>query len=83
MDLNQIAQTAGQQALLSIVVELLAIVAAWMVLQEVKLEQLLRRPRSIQARILQIMLAVIIGHLLAGFLLDYWKWSGLLRGLVE
>ncbi|MBW7475031.1 DUF1146 family protein [Paenibacillus oenotherae] len=83
MDLNEMAQTAGQQALLSIIVELFAIVAAWIVLQEVKLEPLLRRPRSVQARILQIMLAVVIGHLFAGFLIDYWKWSGLLRGLVE
>lgn len=83
MDLNQIAQTAGQQALLSIIVELLSIVAAWVVLQEVKLEALFRRPRSIHVRILQVMLAIVIGHLLADFLLSYWSWSGMLRGLVE
>ena len=78
-----VASTAGQHALLSIIIELLCITLAWYVLQEFKLELLMRRARSLQAKFLQVMLAVVLGHLFAGFVLDYWQWSNLLRGLVE
>ncbi|MFC5647730.1 DUF1146 family protein [Paenibacillus solisilvae] len=78
-----VATTAGQHALVSIVIELLSITLAWYVLQELKLDLFMRRSRSLQARLLQVMLAVVLGHLFAGFVVDYWEWSNLLRGLVE
>ncbi|BBH23872.1 hypothetical protein Back11_52170 [Paenibacillus baekrokdamisoli] len=84
MDMNHlVATTAGQHALVSIIIELLCITLAWYVLQELKLDLFMRRARSLQARLLQVMLAVVLGHLFAGFVIDYWEWSNLLRGLVE
>ncbi|CAM4277003.1 DUF1146 family protein [Paenibacillus tarimensis] len=73
----------GVTGLLSIIVTLLSIYLAWVVIQEVKLEAFLKRPKSGQAKLLQIMLAVIMGHLFARFILDYWNWSQLLRYIVE
>ncbi|SDX27489.1 DUF1146 family protein [Paenibacillus sp. CF384] len=81
--MDQLAANAGVHALISIVVELFSIAMAWIVLQELKFDTILKRPRSSQARILQIMLAIVLGHGFAGFVLDYWNWSGLLRGIVE
>ncbi|PZD97805.1 DUF1146 domain-containing protein [Paenibacillus sambharensis] len=73
----------GVTGLLSIIVTLLSIYLAWIVIQEIKLDAFLKRPKSGQAKLLQIMLAVIIGHLFARFILDYWNWSQLLRYIVE
>ncbi|WP_274654263.1 DUF1146 family protein [Paenibacillus humicola] len=83
MGIDQAAHAAAMNALGSIVIELLSILLAYYILQEVKLDVFFRRPRSLPAKLLQVMLAVIVGHLFAGFLIDYWNWSNLLKGLVE
>ncbi|AZN38560.1 DUF1146 family protein [Paenibacillus albus] len=81
--MDQLAANAGIHAMISILVELFSIALAWIVIQELKLDAILKRPRSTQARVLQIMLAIVIGHAFAGFILDYWGWSGQLKGIVE
>ncbi|RAP73971.1 DUF1146 family protein [Paenibacillus montanisoli] len=81
--MDQFAANAGVHALLSILIELFSIALAWIALQELKLTSILKRPRSGQARLLQIMLAIVLGHGFADFVLSYWNWSGLLRGIVE
>jgi uncharacterized integral membrane protein (TIGR02327 family) len=73
----------GVSGLLAIVVTLLSIYLAWVVLQELKLDSLLKRPKSSRGRMLQIMLAILIGHGFASFILDYWKWSQMLSAFVE
>jgi len=83
MNMDHVVATAGLHALVSIVIELMCITLAWYVIQDVKLDLFMRRPRSIRARLLQVMIAVIFGHLFAGFVIDYWQWSNLLRGIVE
>lgn len=73
----------GFNGLLSIAVTLLSIYLAWVVLQELKLEPFLKRPKSPQAKMLQVMLAIVLGHGFARFILDYLNWSQMLRYLVE
>ncbi|UVI29933.1 DUF1146 domain-containing protein [Paenibacillus spongiae] len=83
MNLDQLAAEAGMQGLMKIIIELFSITVAWFVIQEVRFDLFLRKPGSPKARILQIMLAVIIGHLFASFLFLYGQWSNALRWLVE
>ncbi|MHA6481363.1 DUF1146 domain-containing protein [Paenibacillus sp. strain BS8-2] len=73
----------GIAGLFSIVVELLSIFLAWFLLQEVKWETFFQFPRRPKARMLQVVLAVAIGHLFAGFILQYWGYSIMLRSFVE
>ncbi|QAY67721.1 DUF1146 family protein [Paenibacillus protaetiae] len=81
--IDSMQTSAGMTGLFSIVVTLLAIIFSWMLIQEFKWESLFRNPRSPKARMLQVVLSVIIGYLLARFVLDYWGWSSLLKGFVE
>ncbi|WP_229724936.1 DUF1146 family protein [Paenibacillus abyssi] len=69
--------------LMSIVVTLLSITFAWYVIQEIKLDAFVKRPRSRQARMLQVLLAIVLGHGFASFILDYLQWSSMLRWFVE
>jgi uncharacterized membrane protein YwzB len=38
----------------------------------------IRYPKSPQGRLLHLLLAIVLGHFVAGFLLDYLGWSGLI-----
>lgn len=40
-------------------------------------------PRSPKARMLQAVIAVILGHAFASFILDYWSWTTMLKSFVE
>jgi len=83
MDIDLLATTASLYGLLRIVMELLSIVLAWYVMQDVRFDIFMRQPKGPRARILQVMLAVIIGHLFSNFIFSYWQWSSGLKGLVE
>ncbi|TYP75684.1 DUF1146 family protein [Paenibacillus methanolicus] len=80
---NDFAARAGMQGLIYIIIDLICITAAWFVVQEIRLDVFMKRARSVHTKTLQIMLAVILGHQFARFVLDYWQWSNLLPGLVE
>ncbi|MBB3110535.1 putative integral membrane protein (TIGR02327 family) [Paenibacillus phyllosphaerae] len=83
MDWEQYAAHAGMQGLMYIIVDLVCITIAWFVVQEIRLDAFMKRPRAVYTKVLQIMVAVILGHQFARFILDYWQWSNLLQGLVE
>lgn len=78
---NDPSTAIGFGGLLSIVVTLLSIYLAWVLLQQLKLDAVLKNPKSPAAKILLLMLAVITGHSFARFLLDYWNWSQMLHWL--
>ncbi|MFF2481305.1 DUF1146 family protein [Paenibacillus sp. NPDC058071] len=80
---RNIAMTSGMTGLFSIVVTLLCIILVWYILQEIKLDVFFKFPRSPKARLFQVILAIVIGHGLASFVLDYWSWTVLLRGFIE
>jgi uncharacterized integral membrane protein (TIGR02327 family) len=72
---------AGWNGLFSIFVTLGCMVVAWIVLQEINFDRILRNPRSPKARVLQLLIAIGLGHLTALFILDYWAWVGTLKWL--
>jgi uncharacterized integral membrane protein (TIGR02327 family) len=72
---------AGWNGLFSIFVTLGCVIIAWIVLQEVNLDKIVRNPRSPRARLLQLIFAIVLGHLAARFVLDYWSWVGTLKWL--
>lgn len=73
----------GVQGLFSIVVVLLSILFIWMLLSEVKWDALLKNPVSPKARMLQIVIAVVLGYWLGSFILQYWGFSTMLQDFVE
>ena len=74
---------SGITGLFSIVIVILSIIIVWVVLQEVKWEAIFKFPRSPKARIFQVIAAIVLGHLLAKFMLEYWGYTVLLRAFVE
>lgn len=65
----------GQQALISIMSHLVFIALAWWALQALRLDQLLKPNRVVQARVLYILLSIVIGSAASNFFLDYLLWS--------
>jgi uncharacterized integral membrane protein (TIGR02327 family) len=61
--------------LVNILLSLICIVFVWWILQGVRLEAVMRQGRTAQARALMILLSIVLGHLLARFLIDYLDWS--------
>lgn len=65
----------------SIFVTLGCVALAWVLLQEVRFDKILRHPLSPRARLLQLAVAIALGHLLSGFVLNYWHWAGYVKWL--
>jgi uncharacterized integral membrane protein (TIGR02327 family) len=72
---------AGWNGLFSIFVTLGCVFVAWIALQELNFDKFVRHPRSTRARVLQLLIAIALGHLVAAFVLDYWLWVGTLKWL--
>ncbi|MBB6670595.1 DUF1146 family protein [Cohnella nanjingensis] len=79
--MESVYSSVGWDGLFSIFVTLGFVAVSWVLLQEVKWDQFIRHPRSPRARLLQLFLAIILGHLLAAFVLDYWNWTTALKWL--
>jgi uncharacterized integral membrane protein (TIGR02327 family) len=77
-DLSSAVSTSG---LVSMIVSLLCVVLSWWALQNLKLDLVIRYPKSPQGRLLHLLLAIVFGHFVAGFLLDYLSWSGQIRNM--
>lgn len=67
--------TLAWDGLFSIFVTLGCIVLAWRLLQEVRWDRILRQPHSTGAKLLQLAASVVLGHMIARFILDYWYWT--------
>ncbi len=65
--------------LLNIAAALFFIIIAWWALQALKFEKLVRQPRSPQAKVLQMILSIALGTLVANFFTDYLSWFTLLQ----
>ncbi|MNH42444.1 hypothetical protein D3C79_1041430 [compost metagenome] len=77
-DLSSAVSTSG---LVSMIVSLLCVALSWWALQNLKLDLVIRYPKSPQGRLLHLLLAIVLGHFVAGFLLDYLSWSGQIRNM--
>jgi len=72
---------AGWNGLFSIFVTLGCVLVAWIMLQEINFDKILRQPRGPRARVLHLLIAIGLGHLVARFILDYWTWVGTIKWL--
>lgn len=73
----------GISGLFAITVELLAILLAWSLVKEVKWEAIFRHPKNARARLCQVLIAIVFGHGLAQFLIQYLDYTNMLRNFVE
>lgn len=64
-----------------IVIVIICIGLAWWGLQQFRFDLFLRNPKSAQSKVLQILLAIALGYEAARFLIDYFNWSALLKGM--
>ncbi|MBW4081702.1 DUF1146 family protein [Paenibacillus sp. S150] len=78
---DELSSSIGSSSLISMVVSLFCIAISWWALQNLKLDLVIRYPKSPQGRLLHLLLAIVLGHFVAGFLLDYLSWSGQIRNM--
>lgn len=62
-------------ALLRALVALAAVYICWWALTALRFDRFVREPGSLQAKLLHLVLAVILGRQFAGFLIDYLEWT--------
>lgn len=62
-------------SLIRMAVALASVYICWWALQGLRFEQFVREPGSIQAKLLHLILAVILGHHFSAFLLAYGGWT--------
>lgn len=63
----------------AIVVSLLCIGVSWWALQNLKLDLIIRNPRGPQGKLLQLLLAIVLGHFVSAFVMDYWGYTQMMR----
>ncbi|WP_246302895.1 DUF1146 family protein [Paenibacillus plantarum] len=68
---SEVAQYASWMNMASIAVYILCIGLAWWSLQAFRFDVLLRNPKGAQAIMLQILLSIGLGQLVAGFFIQY------------
>ncbi|MDR0266713.1 DUF1146 family protein [Paenibacillus sp.] len=76
---NTLFSGLGVNGLISIIVSLICIGMSWWALQNLKLDLFIRHPKSAQGKLLQLLLAIILGHFVAKFILDYLSWSQMIK----
>ncbi|MBO9604836.1 MAG: DUF1146 domain-containing protein [Paenibacillaceae bacterium] len=80
-DNDSLSSSLATSSLLYIVITIVCIGLAWWALQQLRLDLFLRQPKSGQSKMLQILLSVALGYEAARFLIDYFNWSALLKGM--
>ncbi|MNI18039.1 hypothetical protein D3C73_714330 [compost metagenome] len=78
---DSITGAVPYMAMVNIVLYLMCIALSWWSLQEFRFDLLLKRPKSTQAKALQILLAIALGHLVASFFIQYLGLSVGLNGI--
>lgn len=73
----------GVQGIFSIVVVILCILFVWMLLSAVAWDKLLKNANHPKSRMLQIVIAIVLGYQLSNFFLQYWGFSTMLQDFVE
>ncbi|MDF2958999.1 MAG: hypothetical protein K0S39_734 [Paenibacillus sp.] len=78
---EQMSTSMGMNGLMNIVIVLICIGCSWWALQEIHLDKIMKRPRSVQSKLLQILLSIALGYQVARFVIDYFHWSTWLPGM--
>lgn len=76
---NQLFSSIGLTAMVQLTVVLICIVMTWWSLQMFRFDLLMRNARGMQAKSLQVLLSIAIGHQVGQFIFDYILWSRLLK----
>lgn len=71
----------GQQALVSILVNIMFIGIIWWALQAFRFEVFVKNPKGPHGIVLKIVTTIALTHLVSNFFLDYLNWSKMLRFL--
>lgn len=78
---DAVPASVGVSGLTAILVSLVCVAISWWSLQGLKLDLLIRHPKGPQGKLLQLLLAVVLGRLVASFVLDYLGYTQMLRYL--
>lgn len=68
-------QELGTQALISIFSHIIFIMITWQVLQAVRLDNIFKKDRTTEARVVIILVTIVIGSTVSNFFLDLIGWS--------
>lgn len=78
---DQVNQAISTNSLIAMIISLSCIAIAWWSLQHLKLDLIVKHPKSPQARMLQLLLAIVLGHFVSDFVLEYLSWTQMLKYL--
>jgi uncharacterized integral membrane protein (TIGR02327 family) len=78
---QQMNASMGMNGMLNIFITLICIGCSWWAIQELQLEKILKRSRSVQSKLLQILLSIALGYQVARFIVDYFHWSTWFSGM--
>ncbi|WP_068778928.1 DUF1146 family protein [Paenibacillus sp. GM2] len=76
---ESVSTSVGVGGLTGIIVSLVCIAISWWALQNLKLDLIIRNPKGPQGKLLQLLLAVVLGRFVAAFVLEYWGYTQMLR----
>ena len=79
MNTVEAGAAVGTNGLLSIIISLLCIGLSWWALQNFKFDLLVRHPKNAAGKMLHLLLAIVLGHFVSAFLIDYLQWTQALR----
>ncbi|WP_048601684.1 DUF1146 family protein [Rubeoparvulum massiliense] len=79
MDVANHLTGIGIQGLFSILLTLFFIAISWWLLQGFRVDLFLAEPSSKKSKLLILFLAIIIGHGVGRFFIDYYIWTSQLR----
>lgn len=71
----------GLTGMTYIFITLVCIACAWWGIQQLRLDVFMKNPRSTPARLLQVFASVALGYQVASFLIAYFEWTGMLKGM--
>lgn len=71
----------GATGLINILLSLVFITLSWWAVQSFRLDLFVKDYKSPQAKVLQILVSVALGHSVAKFFMDYLGWSLMLKQL--
>lgn len=77
------AESVGVSALMYIILTIVSIAGSWWALQAFRFDLFVKKPDSAQAKLLQILLSIFLGHGVAQFFLEYLGHSLLLQTLFQ
>jgi uncharacterized integral membrane protein (TIGR02327 family) len=69
----------GWTSVVNILITLVSIALAWWSLQAFRFDLFVAEPKGSRAKVLQMILAVVLGYELSRFFMDYLNWSILLK----